>query len=119
MSERVIYPSAARTATPTAVELNTSRCKALRVVIDVTAIVATPLLTVTIDGKDNLSGKYYNLLTSAVIGTAVTTVLTIALGATVAANLVASLPLDDVVRITVSHGDADSATYSVSAHLIR
>ena len=119
MSEKVIYPSAARTATPAAVEVNTTRTRALRVVIDVTAVTATPLLTVTIDGKDNTSGKFYNLLTSAVIGTVVTTVLTIAPGVTVAANLAVSAPLPDVVRITVSHGDADSATYSVSAQLAR
>lgn len=117
--EKVVYASAARTATPTAVEISTYRAKALRVVIDVTAVTATPLLTVTVDGKDNLSGKYYNLITSAVIGTAVTTVLTIAPGVTVAANLAVSAPLPDTCRITVSHGDADSATYSVSAQIAK
>lgn len=119
MSQKVIYPSAARTATPTAVTVNTSRVKALRVVIDITAITATPLLTVTIDVGDSLSGKFVNLLTSAVLAAVGTTALTIALGATVVANVSASAPLGDSVRITVSHGDADSATYSVSAHLIR
>jgi hypothetical protein len=117
--EKVIYASAARTATPTAVEFSTYRARGLRIVFDVTAVTATPLLTLTIDGKDNLSGKYFNLLTSAVIGTAVTTVFAIAPGITVAANLSAAAHLPDTCRLTVSHGDADSATYTVSAHILK
>lgn len=119
MSQKVVYASAARTATPTAVIVNTSRVKALRVVIDATAIAATPSVVVTIDAVDSLSGKFVNLLTSAAITAVSTTTLTIALGATVAANVSASAPLGDAVRITLTHGDADSITYTVSAHLIR
>lgn len=117
--EKVVYPSAARTATPTAVEVSTYRAKALRVVLDATAIAATPSVVVTIDGKDNTSGKYFNLLTSAAIVATGTTVLTIAPGVTVAANVAASAPLPDVVRITCTHGDADSITYTVSAHILK
>jgi hypothetical protein len=119
MSEKVLYASAARTATPTAVEVNTSRTKALRIVVDATAITATPSVVVTIDGKDNTSGKYFNILTGAAIATVSTNVYTIALGTTVAANVSASAPLPDVVRVTLTHGDADSITYSVTAHLAR
>lgn len=119
MSQKEIYASAARTATPTAVVLNTSRAKGLRLVIDATAIAATPSVVVTIDAVDSLSGKFVNLLTSAAITAVSVTTLTIALGVTVAANLSASTPLGDSVRITLTHGDADSITYSVAAHLIR
>jgi hypothetical protein len=119
MSQKVLYASAARTATPTAVNINTARVKALRLVIDVTAVTATPSVVVTIDAIDSLSGKFPNLLTSAAITATGTTILTIALGQTVAANVSASTPLGDNVRVTMTHGDADSITYTVSAHLIR
>ncbi len=117
--EKVLYASTARTATPAAVVVNTSRVRAMRLVFDVTAIVSTPSCTITVDAVDNTSGKFVNLLTSAAIATVSTTVLTIALGVTVAANLAASNALDDAVRVTVTHGNANSITYTLSAHLIR
>jgi hypothetical protein len=117
--EKVLYASAARTATPTAATLNTSRVKGLRLVIDVTAIVTTPSITVTVDAVDNTSGKFINLLTSAAITTVSTVALSIALGTTVAANVSASTFLPDAVRVTVTHANGNSITYSVSAHLIR
>lgn len=119
MAITTVYSSAARTATPTAVELGTSRAKALRLVFDATAVTATPSIVVTIDAFDSLSGKYVNLLTSAAIATVSTTTLTVGPGVTVAANVSASTFLGDRVRITCTHGDADSITYTVSAHLIR
>lgn len=119
MSQVSVYASAARTATPTAVEVSTSRARALRVVFDATASAATPSVVVTIDAFDSLSGKYVNLLTSAAITGTGTTTLTIGPGVTVSANVSASTYLGDRVRITCTHGDADSLTYSVSAHLIR
>lgn len=117
MTQRIIYPPAARTATPTAVTLQTGRAKELRVVLDMTALAATPSLVVTVDYSDSASGKWVNLITSAAITTVSTVALTVALGVTVAANLAVSAPLADTIRITVTHGDTDSATYSVSAHL--
>lgn len=117
--EKVIYASAARTATPTAVVVNTNRIKALRLVLDATASAATPSVVITVDAVDNLSGKYINLLTSAAITGVGTTTLNIGPGLTAAANLAANAYLGGAVRITCTHADADSITYSVSAHLIR
>lgn len=117
--EKVLYASAPRTATPTAVNVNTSRVKGLRLVIDVTAIVTTPSITVTVDAVDNTSGKFVNLLTSAAITTVSTTTLHIALGNTVTANVSASTFLPDTVRVTVTHANGNSITYTVSAHLMR
>ncbi|HZN70140.1 MAG TPA: hypothetical protein VFC00_00420 [Micromonosporaceae bacterium] len=116
MAEKVIYASAARTATPTAVVVNVGRAKELRLVMDITAVTATPALTITVDGIDSTSGKFFNIITSAALATVATTVLTVALGVTVAANVAVSAPLPQTVRITVTHGDADSATYSLTAH---
>jgi hypothetical protein len=120
MSTKTIYASAARTATPTAVQVAIPRgCKGIRVVLDATVIAATPAVTTTIDTLDSVSGKWINLLTSAAVATVTTNTYVVALGVTVAANLSASAPLGDQVRITCTHGDADSITYSVGATLIR
>lgn len=119
MSIATVYSSAARTATPTAVNLNTRHAKALVLVIDVTAIAATPSVVPTIDGFDSLSNQYFNLLTGAAItGTLTARALRIGPGLTAAANLTVADYLPDTVRVTMTHGDADSITYTVSAHLL-
>lgn len=116
--EKVIYASAARTATPTAVEVAVRRAKSLVVVLDATVHAVSAALTITIDRKDSTSGKYINILTSASITAVSTNTIRVALGAPVTANVSASEPLPDVVRIGVTHGNANSVTYSVSAHLV-
>lgn len=118
-TQHTVYASAARTATPTAAVLSTNRVRALRLVIDITAVTATPAITVTIDTLDAASGKYINLLTSAALAAVATTTLEVGPGLTAAANVTANKYLGDQLRITCTHGDADSATYSVGAHLIR
>jgi hypothetical protein len=107
MGQRTVYASAARTATPTAVVINPRWDSTLRVVVDVTAITATPSLVVTVDVWDAAAAKYVTVLTSAAITTVSSNALTVVTG------------LAGPVRITVTHGDADSATYSVGAHLSR
>lgn len=117
-----VLPSAARTTTPDTQEFEILgrgyQYTGLHLILDVTAVTATPALTVTVDGVDRLSGKTYNLITSAVIATAVTTALKIAPGITPAANVAVAMNLPPVFRVTVSHGDADSATYSVTGILV-
>jgi hypothetical protein len=115
MKTTTIYGSAARTATPTAVTAQAGRYNFLRVVLDLTALAATPGLTLTVDGLDPVSGKYYNLLTGASVVAVSTNVYEIGPGLPVTANVSASKPLPDTIRFTVTHVDADSATYSLSA----
>lgn len=115
-----VYASAARTATPTAVTVSTGRYNWLHVVCDVTAVTATPSVVVTIDALDPLSGKYYNLLTSAALtdsGSPYTRVLKIGPGLPVTANVSANDVLPGTIRVTMTHGDTDSITYSVAANL--
>lgn len=118
MSQQTVYASAARTATPTAVVVNTRRAKALYLVFDVTAVTATPSIVTTVDMYDSLSNSYTTLFTSAAVATVSRAVYKIGPGITAAANLAVLEYLPDQVRITCTHGDADSATYSVSAHLL-
>ena len=118
MAIQTVYASAARTATPTAVTINTRRAKALVVVFDVTAVTSTPSTIVTIDGFDSLSNSYFTILASAAIATAVKTVLRVGVGLTAATNLTVADYLPDQVRVTATHGNANSMTYSISAHLL-
>ncbi len=117
-----VLPSAARTATPDTQEFEITgrgyEYSGLHLIVDVTTVTATPSLVVTVDGVDRVSGKAYTLLTSAAIATAVTTVLRVSPGATPAANLAVGDNIPPIFRITVTHADADSATYSVGGMLV-
>lgn len=115
MQFTTLYPSAARTATPTAVTQKTNKGDNLVVVIDVTAATATPSVVCTLDFYDPIADAYFNLLTSAAITGISSTKLQIGPNLPAVANLVATsvLPID--IRCTMTHADADSITYSVSA----
>lgn len=117
--ERTVYVPAARTATPVAVTLPVSYARGMALVVDVTAIVTAPTITVLVECQDVLSGKWVAMLTSAAIVAVSTVTLRIYPGLTAAANLVASDVLWETMRVTVTHGNANSITYSVSAHLLR
>jgi hypothetical protein len=97
---------------------NTYNAVGAVVVIDCTAIVSTPSVVFKLQGKDTGSGKYYDIITSAAITAAGTTVLRIYPGLTAAANLTVSDVLPRAWRINAVNGDADSITYSVGIHLI-
>jgi hypothetical protein len=112
-----ILASAARTATPADVELEAGGHRGLVLVVDVTAVTLTPSITVTVKGLDPVSGQDWTILASAAITTVSTTVLRVHPSLTAAANLVAEDLLAPQMAVAVAHGDADSITYSVTAHL--
>jgi hypothetical protein len=117
---QTVYASAARTATPTAVTVQVGRYNYLHLAIDVTAVTSTPSVVCTVHGLDPVSGKYYLMLTSAAqtdSGAPYTTVLKIGPGLPVTANISANDILPDTIRVTMTHGDSDSITYSVGANL--
>ena len=120
MSNRTVtvYPSAARTTDPTVVDLGNEVGRGLHLVIDVTAVTATPSVVFTIKGKDPVSGKVWTILASAAIVATGTTILKVYPGLTAAANLVASDVLPPTWQVTAVHGDADSITYSVTAQMV-
>ena len=113
-----LLASAARTASNDTADQTNYNGRGVHIVIDVTAIAATPSVVFTVQGKDALSGKYYTLLASAAIVGTGTTVLRIFPGATAAANLTANDILPRTWRVSIAHGDADSITYSVGASVI-
>jgi len=91
--------------------------KGLQVIINVTSVTATPSVVPTIDGYEEQTGVYYNLLTGAAITATGVTVLTLYPGITAVANIAVSNFLPPVWRLKMTHGDTDSITYYVGAHL--
>jgi hypothetical protein len=94
--------------------------RGLKLVIDVTAISGTSAtLTVTIQGKDPVSGKYFNILVSAGLTATGTTVLTVYPGAAVSANVSANdiLPKTWRVSYTIT-GTTPSVTATIGAVVI-
>lgn len=119
INDAIIYDSAARTATSNVVrdDRNHPR-RGMHLIIDVTAIAATPSVVPSIQGFDGVSGKYYDILVGAAIVATGTTILKVFPGATIVANLVANDFMPGRWRLLMTHADADSITYSVSAQMV-
>jgi hypothetical protein len=111
-----VYPSAVRVATPTAVELDMSTARSLILVVDCTAYPAAASVVFNVDGVDFLSGTAWTILDSTAVTATGTTILRIGPEMTVSAGATARDVVPAIVRVTPVHADADSITYSVSAH---
>lgn len=89
-------------------------CSGLLLVIDVTTATAMTL-TVTVQGFDVASGKFYTILQSAALAAVATTVLTVYPGAPVTANVSVNSPLPRNWRIqAVVTGTSVTATIGAS-----
>lgn len=116
-----VLPSAARIATPDTQEFVVDRrgfgIRGLLLVIDVTAIDTTPSVVVMVQGVDKTSGKVFpaspGILSSAAIVATGTTTMKIGPDLAAAANVTALDYLPPVFRVTATHADADSITYSI------
>lgn len=126
-----LLASAARTATPPSIEFksgqftepnsNASFIKIpfdklinAHIIIDVTVDPALASVQPVLEAKDQTSGKFYDLIASIAAITAVgTTVLKLGPDIITAANLAAQDFIPDDVRLTLTHADGDSITYSV------
>lgn len=118
-AEFVVAASAARTATFTSDDFIVPYGKALTVIIDVTTGAATPSVTPSIRGVTASGGIVYTVLTGAAITSTspATIVLRVGDGVTDVANLGAGIPLPKKFRVVMTHGDADSLTYSIEAEV--
>ena len=116
--EIVLLASAARTASAESLDYTNFEARGVKVVIDVTADPASASVVFKIEGKDPASGKYYTLLASAAVAATGTTVLTVYPGIAATTNVAASDVLPKTWRVTATHADADSITYSVGASTI-
>ena len=114
----IVLASVAQTLTQTQPDQDNPDCRGIAVILDMT-VVGTGSVTLEIDGKDPASGKYVALLTGAAVITNSTNVYRIYPGLTAAANAVASDVLWRTWRIKVTANNANAATYSVGAILLR
>lgn len=112
-----VIASAAFTTTQTQADQTNQYARGIQVVLDMT-VVGTGSVTVSIEGKDVISGKYYALLTGAAVITNVTNVYRIYPGLTPVANATVSDVLPRTWRVKVTANNANSATYSVGACLL-
>jgi hypothetical protein len=112
-----VLPSAARIATVNVAVL-ASGFKGLVLVTDLTAFVTAASVTPKIRGVDPVSGKKWDILLGAAIVANGTQILKVYAGMTAAANLVASDVIPANIEIEITHGNANSHTYSVGIHLI-
>lgn len=111
-TEGTMFPSAAYTATQNSPDMANDTYSGVHVVIDVT-VFGAGTLTVKIQGKDQTSGKYYDILTSAALNSTGTTVLKVFPGMTAATNVAVSESMPRTWRVLLTKSDASSWTYSV------
>lgn len=112
--------SAERTAHTNSLDLVQFGFKGAIVTLDVTAVTATPSLTLKIQAK--MGSKYETLLGASAAVTAVGVHTYIVYPGVGAASgdvvQVAGFPLPTTWRVRVEHADADAATYSVDVAYI-
>lgn len=116
-----ILASAARTATLNGADQVNHNAKGVIITLDVTAVTATPSITLRIQHKDNESSAYENLLIgAAVTAIGVHTYIVYPGVAAAAEDIVETIgfPLGRQWRVRVEHGDADSITYSIGASVL-
>jgi hypothetical protein len=109
-----ILTSASRTASNQSADLSNYFNTGAYVIVDVTNA-GTGSITVAIEGKDSVSGKYFPILASAALVANGTTTLMIYPGAAPATNLVGASFLPRSWRVNVTHNNANPITYSVGA----
>lgn len=115
-----VFPSAARTATVTS-DLLRIRGRGVLALIDVTAVTATPsvVFSIEITEVESISGVETMLDSAPVTATGTTLLVVHPLVPTTRANLADVGPLGAKWRITATHADADSITYSVTVFPLR
>jgi hypothetical protein len=117
--EATLLASAARTTTQTGADItNYQGNSGLIVVLDVTSA-GTGSITLSIEGKDSASGKYYTILSGSAVTTNSTNRYRVGPTLAAAANSVAQDYLPRVFRIVVTANNANSITYSVGYCLVR
>lgn len=112
-----LLASASRTTTQTSGDIQTYGMKAITAILDMT-VVGTGSVTISINGKDPASLKYFPILAGAAVITNSTNVYQVGPGLTNATNLVANAFLPHVIQIVVTANNANPATYSVGYSML-
>lgn len=114
-SQFAVFTSAARTATPTPGYFeNDGNARGVRIFVNTTAAGASPSTVFTIQVKDTKTGVFYDLLASAAVTGTGTLLLEVYPGFTNATNVRFNSHAGRGIRVTATHGNATSHTYSVT-----
>ena len=108
--------SGSRTTTQTSTDITNTNGRYLHVILDVTAI-GTGSVTLTINGKDATSNKYYPLLVGAAITTNSTNVYRVGPAFAPSVNATANDMIPAILQIVVNANNANAATYSVGYNI--
>lgn len=112
-----LLASAARTTTQNVADQTNYNWRGIHVILDVTDA-GTGSITLKIEGKDSVSGKYYTLLEGVAVTSNSTNVYKVFPGAPATANVSANDLLPETWRVTVTANNANSITYSVGYSII-
>lgn len=117
--EVTLLPSASRTTTYTSPDLqNLGGRTGMNLVLDMTSV-GTGSVTVTINGKDQASGKYYLILAGAAVVTNSTNRYRVSPTLTAGANVIAQDELPPTFQVVVTANNAIPAVYSLGYALSR
>lgn len=115
---KVIFASSARTATTlTSGDQINNAGNSIHCILDTTAFTSGSV-TMTIQGKDPASLKYYTLLAGAAVVGVSTNVYKVGPGLPVTANVSANDVLPGVWRISITGASTPISTYSVGCSVI-
>lgn len=117
-TEETYLTSAARTATVNSADFTNYNARGLHAIINVTSITSTPSIIPFIQGKDPISGTYYDILEGNPITTTGINILKVYPGIAAVVNASANDLLPRTYRVRVTHADTDSITYSVAGTLV-
>ncbi len=118
LATRTIFASATRTASPASSVFINKQNTGIQIIVDVTAAVDTPSVVFRVQGKDSLSDDWYTLLTTSAVESVGIAVFRVEPGATADPGATATAGLPRIYRVTATHADSDSITYSVGANLV-
>ena len=112
-----VLTGAAATASQNTADYPNGAFRGIKAVLDMTTV-GTGSVTLTIQGKDAASGKYYTLLAGAAVVTNSTNVYTVFPGAPATANVSANDQLPKTWRVLVTANNANATTYTVGVTLL-
>ena len=116
---QTLLDSAARTTAQTSADFSAEEALTSDFIFNVTLDPGTASVTPSIQGKDQVSGAYYTILTGAAVAATGITVMRVGPTIIAAANVAANAMLPKEFRVAVAVADAESITYSFAVtHMV-
>ncbi|MGG4034219.1 hypothetical protein ABEV74_11050 [Paenibacillus cisolokensis] len=116
-TQSLLLNGVSRTTTTVSADQINHNARGVHIILDVTNA-GTGNITLSIEGKDVASGKYYPILTGDAVTTNGTYVYRVYPGITPVEKQAISDVIPRTYRVKVTHNNSDSITYSVSCALI-